>query len=102
MTTYFFDTSALVKRYHEERGTDRVDAILDEEGTEVLISSLTVVESVSAFRRKYNRSEVSESEMNQLISVFFRERWTAYSCRRLSRSHGRSMESSSSPQTRDW
>ncbi|WP_152042731.1 type II toxin-antitoxin system VapC family toxin [Salinigranum salinum] len=73
MTTYFFDTSALVKRYHEEPGTKRVDEILDDEEHDVLISSLTVVESVSAFRRKYNRNEVSEPEMNQLISVFFRE-----------------------------
>lgn len=73
VTTYFFDTSALVKRYHEEEGTERVDEILNREEAEVLISSLTVVESTSAFRRKYNRGEVSESEMEQLLGVFFRE-----------------------------
>lgn len=73
METYFFDTSALVKRYHEERGTERVDEILDEEETDILITSLTIIETVSAFRRKYNRGDVSESEMNQLMSVFFRE-----------------------------
>lgn len=32
-----------------------------------------MIESVSAFRRKYNRGEISESEMEQLIGVFFRE-----------------------------
>lgn len=73
MSSYFFDTSALVKRYHEEEGTGTVDEILDREGVDVLISSLTVIETVSAFRRKYNRGEISESEMEQLISVFFRE-----------------------------
>lgn len=73
MSTYFFDTSALVKRYHEEEGTDTVDEILERDGVDVLISSLTVIESVSAFRRKYNRGEISESEMKQLIGVFFRE-----------------------------
>jgi len=73
METYFFDTSALVKRYHEEQGTERVDEILDDEETEILISSLTVIESVSAFRRKHNRGDVTESEMQQLLSVFFRE-----------------------------
>ena len=71
--TYFFDTSALVKRYHVERGTERVDRILDDDDSEILISSLTVIESVSAFRRKYNRGDVSESEMNELLSAFFRE-----------------------------
>lgn len=73
METYFFDTSALVKRYHEEQGTERVDEILDDEEPEILISSLTVIESVSAFRRKHNRGDVTESEMQQLLSVFFRE-----------------------------
>lgn len=71
--SYFFDTSALVKRYHEEGGTDTVDEILDRDETDILISSLTVIESVSAFRRKYNRGDVSESEMEQLIAAFFRE-----------------------------
>jgi len=71
--SYFFDTSALVKRYHEEDGTEAVDEILNRDDAEILISSLTVIESVSAFRRKYNRGEISESEMEQLISVFFQE-----------------------------
>jgi predicted nucleic acid-binding protein len=73
VTTYFFDTSALVKRYHEEAGTDQVDDLVEDDESEVLISSLTVIESVSAFRRKHNRGELSESEMNQLLGVFFRE-----------------------------
>lgn len=73
MAPYFFDTSALVKRYHDEPGTQRVDELLDAPESEILISSLTVVESVSAFRRTYNRGAVSESEMEQLIGVFFRE-----------------------------
>lgn len=73
MSSYFFDTSALVKRYHEEEGTEAVDEILDRDDVEILISSLTVIESVSAFRRKYNRGELSESEMEELLGVFFQE-----------------------------
>lgn len=73
MASYFFDTSALVKRYHEEAGTQAVDEILERDDVDILISSLTVIESVSAFRRKYNRGETSKSEMEQLIAVFFRE-----------------------------
>lgn len=34
MGAYFLDTSALVKRYHDEDGTDQVDAILDDDGGE--------------------------------------------------------------------
>lgn len=29
MPQLFFDTSALVKRYHEEAGTDRVDELVE-------------------------------------------------------------------------
>lgn len=73
MSEFFFDTSALVKRYHVEPGTERVDAILDDPDAEIFISSLAIIESVSAFKRKHNRGEVTEQEMTNLISVFFRE-----------------------------
>jgi hypothetical protein len=32
MTRYFLDTSALVKHYHTEIGTNAVDRIIDEAG----------------------------------------------------------------------
>jgi len=73
MTTYFFDTSALVKRYHDEPGTARVDEIIENKESDVVVSTLAVIETVSAMRRKYNRGDVSHSEMEQLVGVFFRE-----------------------------
>jgi len=72
MEVLFFDTSALVKRYHEEKGTDQVDDLIEGEDT-VVISSLSVIETVSAFRRKYNMSDLTEEQMNDLLSEFFRE-----------------------------
>jgi hypothetical protein len=41
MARYFFDTSALVKHYHAEVGTDTVDRLIDEAGAELLIARLT-------------------------------------------------------------
>jgi hypothetical protein len=32
-----------------------------------------VIETISAFRRTYNRDELSEGEMNGLLGEFFRE-----------------------------
>lgn len=55
--TYFFDTSALVKRYYEESGTDAVDSIIDDGGA-IVITSLSVIEAVSAFRRKQNTDDI--------------------------------------------
>ena len=40
---------------------------------EVVISSLAIIETVSAFRRKYNRDELSRERMNGLLSEFFAE-----------------------------
>lgn len=73
MSLFFFDTSALVKRYHEERGTEVVDSIIENPDSDIVISSLSIIETVSAFRRKYNTNEITEAEMNDQLSVFFRE-----------------------------
>lgn len=72
MELLFFDTSALVKRYYEEPGTDIVDELIEGDRT-VVISSLAVIETVSAFRRKYNRDEIEAEDMNALLASFFRE-----------------------------
>jgi len=72
MQLLFFDTSALVKRYYEEPGTETVDELLEDDST-VVISSLAVIETLSAFRRKYNRGEIGENDMNALLASFFRE-----------------------------
>jgi predicted nucleic acid-binding protein len=74
----FFDTSALVKRYYEEDGTDRVDTLIDNPETTVLITSLSILETVSAFRRKYNSGDITEHEMEALLVVFFREALTDF------------------------
>jgi predicted nucleic acid-binding protein len=44
MKAYFLDTSALLAHYLNEAGAKRVQAILEEEGSEVSISALSVAE----------------------------------------------------------
>lgn len=73
MVDRFFDTSALVKRYHREPGTERVDELVEDAETEVIVSSLTIVEMVSAFRRKFDRGDVTKAQMNELIGAFYRD-----------------------------
>jgi predicted nucleic acid-binding protein len=48
MGRYFFDTSALVKRYHEEQGTDAIDALFAVADSSFVISRLGIVEMVLA------------------------------------------------------
>lgn len=70
---HFFDTSALVKRYYEESGTETVDRIIESEENRVAISSLSVIETVSAFRRKMNTGELAREDVDVLLGSFFEE-----------------------------
>lgn len=73
MSHCFFDTSALVKRYYEERGSKTVDTIVEDDNTTVVITSLAVIEAVSAVRRKHNTNDIAEEVMYSLIAAFFEE-----------------------------
>jgi predicted nucleic acid-binding protein len=50
-----------------------VDELIESEETTVVLTSLSVIESVSAFRRKYNTGDVSREVVTKLIASFFRE-----------------------------
>lgn len=63
MTRFFFDTSAVVKRYHTEPGTQAVDAIFTEPGATWAISRLGIVECLSAFCFKARSGEADASEV---------------------------------------
>lgn len=73
MERLFFDTSALVKRYYQEDGTEAVDALVEDDSSEVVITSLSVIETASAFRRKRNRDEIDPEDVDRLLGSFFDE-----------------------------
>jgi len=62
---YFFDTSALVKFYHAEIGTPKVSAIFSEQGREVRISSLALLEVQSAFAMKVRTGAIDRQLAGQ-------------------------------------
>jgi uncharacterized protein len=70
MARYFLDTSALVKHDHAEDGTARVDGILREPGAELLISRLTLVETLSVFAIKVRTGEFDAGEFARLRALF--------------------------------
>jgi predicted nucleic acid-binding protein len=51
--TYYLDTSALVKRYHPERGTAYLDTVFAEPDATFIIASITIAELTSAIVRKH-------------------------------------------------
>lgn len=67
--TYFLDTSALVKVYHRELGTERVLSIYKGQ-SEIALSELSKVEFISAIHRKYREKEINRTTLNLLIEKF--------------------------------
>lgn len=78
MQHLFFDTSALVKRYYDEPGTAVVDRLVESEETKVVLTAITVIEAVSAFRRKYNRDDIPEKVIDELLTAFFEEALSSF------------------------
>lgn len=63
MGVYFFESSALVKRYASETGTPWVCRLTDPtSGNEIYITRLTGVELIAAFVRKARAGEITLSD----------------------------------------
>jgi predicted nucleic acid-binding protein len=67
---YFFDTSALVKLYHQEVGTEIVEAIVQTEGARVFISRLSRAETISAFAIKVRTVALDRQDVHFLLRQF--------------------------------
>lgn len=69
----FFDTSALVKYFHREEGSDKVEALIDAPSNVVWISDLARVEALSAFHRRYRMGEIDAQMLKRAVSGFEQE-----------------------------
>lgn len=65
----YFDSSALVKRYVEETGTNSVKSILST-GGEIATSKLTYPEILSALMRKVRAGEIERKKFNGIVEIF--------------------------------
>lgn len=70
MPGFFWDTSALVKHYHPELGTPRVDELLQLPGSQHAISRLAVTETFSVFAGKVRTQLITMAEFDQLCRQF--------------------------------
>jgi len=73
---FFLDTSAWVKRYIVETGTQEVDKLFDlaSTGEENLYSTLwNVGESLGVFDTRKNRGDLSQDKFEKTVEKFFRE-----------------------------
>jgi len=71
MSNHFLDTSGLVKHYHPEPGTPKVDLLWANQGARLFISRLSVVETVSAFAAKVRTGVITATDFGLLRRRFF-------------------------------
>ena len=70
MAAYFFDSSALAKLYHPEVGTSEVDQIVQEPGSRLRVSRLSVVELPSVFAIKVRTQFISREDAGLFLRQF--------------------------------
>jgi predicted nucleic acid-binding protein len=68
---YFFDSSALVKRFFVEPGSRQVSELLDGPCRTIWLSELSLLEIPSAFYRRYRNREVTEGKLKEAIDGFY-------------------------------
>jgi predicted nucleic acid-binding protein len=73
MPVYFFDSSALVKRYRPEAGSDVVERLLTEPAAQHCISRLAVIEMQRVFARRVRDWEITERELDSLRDRLYKD-----------------------------
>ncbi len=61
MPKYFLDTSALAKLDHNEIGSEYMDRILNETGSQFVVSRLSIVEMESVLATKVRTREIDQA-----------------------------------------
>ena len=69
----FFDTSALIKFFHEEIGTENITKLVNDPQNKMWISELAVIEFINFVYRIYRESRINKEELSNLIDEFDRE-----------------------------
>lgn len=78
MPAYFFDASALVKRYLREAGSEWLRHLIGREQPRIFISSLSGPEVLAAIMRKGRAREIRPAERDKALAAFRREFTMSY------------------------
>lgn len=70
MPVYYFDTSALVKRYSRERGTKTVNALLAKRGKIAILGSMAITEFYAALAAKARQGELTRDDWYSVLFKF--------------------------------
>ncbi len=70
---YYLDTSALVKRYAWEDGSDWIQALCEREDRVKAIAHIGVVETVAALNKKRRQGNLSQDDCAEVIGEFLQD-----------------------------
>ena len=73
----FFDTSALVKLFHQESGSAAIAALVELDDAVIWVSELARVEFVNALHRRVRMHELDEAQMEEAL-LGFAEAWETF------------------------
>ena len=69
MASVYLDTSALIKRYIDEEGTERIlELTEDTAAVQVIILDITPLEARSALRRRQREGDISEADASGILN----------------------------------
>lgn len=66
----YLDSSALVKLYIDEVGSDKIREIVLAEKNTIFISAITGAEAVAAFARRKRMKDITDEDYSELLSDF--------------------------------
>lgn len=69
----FFDTSALIKYFHREEGTDTVTALIQEKAHQIYVLEIARIEMLSAVFRRYRNHEISDTQLDIVLNGIEKE-----------------------------
>ena len=84
----FFDSSVLVKLFHEKSGTAKVTEWVDDTANIIWLLDLAKLEFTSAFHRRFRGNEINEHEMNMALETFYDIRLSLHSGRKVETGRG--------------
>lgn len=65
---YYFDTSALVKHFHQEEGTDKITNLIRNKDHQIILLDIAPIELLSAVYRRYRNQEITNEELDTVLT----------------------------------
>ena len=77
MNFFYIYSSALVKRYHREKGTDPVDTLIDSllvrKPTRLITSAWSIPETIATLNRKKNEGKIEATKLIDILANLLTE-----------------------------